>query len=194
MHFLCLIACNVSGSVATTIRKRSANHAYTRSRHISIAHEISLRNQHQLISVVVATSSAWTVHRHCVSLTCFFSDCYTCIRVIREEIVTHYAALLFQPSQWRIISMTTTPTSELHGKNVVLNDPLPKFSRSNFSHDYLEKYLIEIVKIVQLPSDRKWDVWNWTVPRWISVHYNFDLYFRSHIWNVNTLKKLRASE
>ena len=34
---------------------------------------------------VLVISFAWNMHRHCVSLDCFFSHCYTCIKIWDES-------------------------------------------------------------------------------------------------------------
>ena len=71
---------NVGSSVAMATRYRSTNGIYPISRHIKIAREIVLRNQHRLISAVLVTSSAVTMHQYLVWLCCFFSDCYMFIK------------------------------------------------------------------------------------------------------------------
>ena len=51
LYSLCLIVCNVSGSVAMTARNQSTNGAHTRSAHINTALGIGLQTRHRLISV-----------------------------------------------------------------------------------------------------------------------------------------------
>ena len=51
LYYLCLIDCNVSGSVAMATRNHSTNGAYTQRGHIKIALGVGLRTRPRLISV-----------------------------------------------------------------------------------------------------------------------------------------------
>ena len=51
LYSICLIVCNVSGSVVMTTLNQSTNGAYTRSGHIKTALGIGLRTRPRLISV-----------------------------------------------------------------------------------------------------------------------------------------------
>ena len=51
LNYLCLIVCNVNGSVAMATRNHSTNGAYTRSGHIKAALGIGLRTRLRLISI-----------------------------------------------------------------------------------------------------------------------------------------------
>ena len=89
LYSLCLIVCNVSGSVAMVTRNHSTNGAYRRRGHVKPALGIGLRTRLRLISV----SPRYIVCLEYVSASrissCFISHCYTCIKAwVKSEILS----------------------------------------------------------------------------------------------------------
>ena len=80
LYSLCLIVCNVSGSVTMATRTHSTIGAPTSSGHIKSALGIGLRTRPRLISVSPRYIVCWNMYRHRVSLACFFSHCYTVLK------------------------------------------------------------------------------------------------------------------
>ena len=86
LYSLCLIVCNVSGSVAMATRNHSTIRAPTSSGHIKTALGIGLRTRPRLISISPRYIVCRNMYRHRVSLACFFSRCYTCIKTWVESL------------------------------------------------------------------------------------------------------------
>ena len=66
-------------------RNHTTDGAYTRNRYIKTALGIGRRARPRLISVSARYIFAWNIYRHGLSLACFFSHCYTCIKTSGES-------------------------------------------------------------------------------------------------------------
>ena len=82
LYSICLIVCNVSGSVAIATRNHSTIGALTQSRHIKTALGIGPRTRPRLTSVSPHYIFYWNIYRHRVSLACSLA---TVIRVLKPE-------------------------------------------------------------------------------------------------------------